>query len=69
MVGACGYYVKGLPVNVKVKGGPLNGRSFDVPTGAATLQHHAAVGGRYVIRSKVATWVPDKGADDVEADA
>ena len=45
---------------IRAKGGPLDGKSFDVHETAETFTHHAAPGGTYKVNAKTATWQPTK---------
>ena len=45
---------------IKANGGPVDGKTFDVPETSATFTHHAAPGGHYKVNAKTATWVADK---------
>lgn len=43
-------------MRITLNGGPLNGRTFDVPSHAARVEHHAIEGGWYDLEG---TWHPD----------
>ena len=50
---------------ITAKGGPLDGRTFDVPDTATELDHHvtADARGAYKVNAKTATWQPDGKVD------
>ena len=48
-----------VTMKITANGGPLDGKSFILPSGTDDLTHHAVTGGTYIIHLGVATWEPE----------